>query len=113
MPICEALMLCFRRVDITQRAAARVVSVLCHIRKLGPRGGFGQNPFRENKTVVLRVIIYDRTCLEHLTPPVVARLAVTSRNSNNGIRARGSVSCLVVEIHGHTLLTRAVTLLSE
>ena len=77
MPLREALMICFRRVDITQRGAARVVSVLCHVRKLGPRGGFGQSPLRENKTVVLRVIIYDRTCLEHLTPPVVVRLAVS------------------------------------
>ena len=61
----------------SRRAMPLRVSVLCHVRKLGPRGGIGQSPLRENKTVVLRVIIYDRTCLEHLTPPVVVRLAVS------------------------------------
>ena len=67
MPLYGALVLCLRRVDITQRGAARVVSIFCHVRKLGPHRGFGQSPLRENKIVVLRVVIYDRNCLEHLT----------------------------------------------
>ena len=56
-------MFLFRCVDISQRGAVRVVSMLCHVIKLGPRGGFGQSPLRENKTVVLRVVISDRISL--------------------------------------------------
>ena len=70
IPLRGTHMSCFGRVDITQRGAIRVVSVLCHVRKFGPRGGFGQSPLRENKTVVLRVIIYDCTRRERLTAPV-------------------------------------------
>ena len=81
MPLRVALMFYLRRVDLTQCGVVRVVSVLCHVRKFGPRGGFGQSPLRENKTVVLRITIYDCTCLERLTPPVVVCLAITSRSS--------------------------------
>ena len=81
MPIRVALIFYLRRVNITQRGAVSVVSVLCHVRKFGPRGGFGQIPLCENKIVVLRVIIYDCTYLKRLTPLVVVRFAVTSRGS--------------------------------
>ena len=59
MPLRGSRCFCFRRVDITQCDVARDVLVLCHVRKLGPREGFGQSSLRENKTVVLRVAIYD------------------------------------------------------
>ena len=90
MPLREALTLCFRCVDISQCDSARVVSVLYHVRKLCPRRGFGQSPLRENKTAVLCVVIYDRTCLEHLTPPVMVCLVVTNR----GYKIRNVLKCL-------------------
>ena len=65
MPLREALKTRFRRVDITQRGVARVISVVCHVRKLGPRGGFGQIPLRKNKTVVLRFIFTIAFAFEH------------------------------------------------
>ena len=62
MPL-RVTLICFRRVDITQRGATRVVLLLCHVRKDGPRGGIQLCCLREIKTAVLRAINYDRICL--------------------------------------------------
>ena len=67
MPLHVALISRIGRFDITQRDVALVVLLLCHVRKVEPRGGCGQSPLRENRIVVLRIIIYDCTCLKHLT----------------------------------------------
>ena len=59
MPLREALMFVFAYALTSQRGAAPVVSLLCHVGKLGPREGIGQSPLRENKTAVLCVLIHD------------------------------------------------------
>ena len=65
MPLHAALIFCFRRVDITQRGASRVVLLLCHVRKDGPRGGIQLCCLREIKTAVLRYFIMIAFAFEH------------------------------------------------
>ena len=79
MPLREALKSCFRCVDITERGAVRIVSVLCHVRNDGPRGGIQLCCLHEIKTCCTSHYF---TCVEHLTSPVVVRFAVKSRGSN-------------------------------
>ena len=65
MPLREALIFCYRRVDITQRDATCVVLLLCHVNKDRPRGGIQLCCLREIKTDVFRTMNYNRNCPEH------------------------------------------------
>ena len=50
-------MFSFRRIDITKRVMTRIVLLLCHVRKDGPRGGIQLCCLRKIKTTVPHMLI--------------------------------------------------------
>ena len=87
MPIRGPCCFCFRRVDITQRSATRVVLALCYVWKLDPHKGFGHSPLRENKTFVLRYFIMIaslRHCVPLTNPDASNSESVLTHNIRRG-----------------------------
>ena len=64
MPLRVAL-ICFRRVDITQRDAARVVLLLCHVRKTGLAEEFSYAASARSKLLYSVLLITIAFAFEH------------------------------------------------